>query len=180
MEVYRNDFIAERESREAQHADLLHQQEECERLRGENEDLQRELDNLANDQMAEMQRRHGSHVPHHSVMGLVNQPGFRNGFYRRGGEPDPREGFEAGRGRNAPRNFDEQSEDPYQCHGCRHNFVRFSELQAHVVECPAALHGNGPPQPGGGNSQPYCPKCGNEFPDLDTLQIHVLECLDTD
>ncbi|XP_031566123.1 optineurin-like isoform X2 [Actinia tenebrosa] len=175
LEVYRNDFQAERESRERQH-------EEYERVRMENEDLQRELDNLANNQMAEMQRRHGSHVPHHSVIGLVNQQPFRNGFYRRGGEPDPRGGFESGGGRNAPGQGtpDEQSEDPYQCHGCRKNFVRFSELQTHVRECPAALHGNGPPQAGVGNSQPYCPKCGNEFPDLDTLQIHVLECLDTE
>lgn len=144
----------------------------------ENEDLQRELENATNNPMAEMQRRHGSHLPHpHSVIGHVNQPGFRSGFYRRGGEPDPREGIEPGGGRSAP---DEQAEDPYQCHGCRQNFVRFSELQAHARECPAVLRGNGPPQPGGGNSQPYCPKCGNEFPDLDTLQIHVLECLDTD
>lgn len=177
MEVYFNDFKAEREARERQHADLLNLQEQNQRLVEANRGLQRELDNLQNNhQMAEMQRRHLSHT------GSVNYnpEAFRQGFQtRRGGDPVQRlEDFEWPRdqqrpeSRPPPQDQEHELEEPFNCPGCGLEFWSFDAGEQHVRQCQAAMQRNRQPI---NNNQ--CPICGNEYPDQDTLEIHVQDCL---
>ncbi|XP_032219982.2 trichohyalin [Nematostella vectensis] len=190
VKAYQEDFNAEREAREAKNTELLSLRERVDHLQFENQELRAELDNVNQEQMAEMQRRHGSHVPVTTATGYPPQyvtgnpqswyPGAeaQGGFFRRGGEPAPPD-----QGPGAPRaevHPPEGPDEPWMCPGCRLIVESFDQLQIHCARCGPA-NGEGAAQPGPDHSQHgCCPKCGDHFPDLDTLGIHVNECLDRD
>ena len=176
LEVYRADFQVEREAREKQHEEILRLREETQRLQQENQRYQDEMDRLGNEQMVEMQRRHGSFVQE------PQQPQQPRGWFDAmpallfaRGSPEMQEGHQIpGHGRMAggaqEQRAGEVEAEGWQCPTCRREFPNFDNLQIHAVEC------------NGTQAAPenQCPKCMNVFPDWDTLAIHVEECLEQD
>ncbi|XP_033746727.1 NF-kappa-B essential modulator-like isoform X2 [Pecten maximus] len=147
-DVWKMDFDAERNSRERQHAENQQLKQEFHSLQLQNQQLMDELETLSKGQFAEMQRKHGGVGSHQQQMQNYLQVGTRQ----------------------APVVHRPPIQYPYQ---------------DNINMTPPAPHTQQPASRGiesyqeEGEYQPLCcPKCGIQCPEVDTLQIHVLECID--
>ncbi|XP_078676473.1 optineurin-like isoform X1 [Branchiostoma floridae x Branchiostoma belcheri] len=166
-DVFRQDFEAEREARQKAHGDMQTLEQQNQELQLENQQLRDEMEVYTRNALGEMQRRHvgAPPSPPGNAMPRPNNPppmeyAGNYGYPRGYPYPGPHEDFY----------YDAQvGNDPLQPVNMAQ--PRVQNLQVHVpqvVQRPASPD----------TEEKSCPKCNNVFPDLDTLQIHVMECLD--
>lgn len=147
-DVWKMDFDAERNSRERQHAENQQMKQELHSLQIQNQQLLDELETLSKGQFAEMQRKHGGVGSHQQQMHNLLQVGSQQ----------------------TPVVHRPPIQYPYQ------DNINMTPPAPHIPQ--SASRGSGS-HPEDGDYQPLCcPKCNVPCPDVDTLQIHVLDCID--
>nr|UXE43291.1 NF-kappa-B essential modulator [Azumapecten farreri] len=171
-EVWKMDFDAERNSRERQHADNQQLQQEFHNLQLQNQQLLDELETLSKGQFAEMQRKHGGAGSHQQMMQNYLQMAPSTPVVHR---PPIQYPYQNNINATPPAPHTPQPAHPYV------NYPYPTQQYPGGVEA-----GHGQPSSRGSGSFPEegdyqplcCPKCNLACPDVDTLQIHVLDCID--
>lgn len=181
-DLWRQDFDAERNARERQVAEKETILQEMRNLELKNQQLIDELESYSRKSLAEMQRRHATPTYQQQLQSHLQQgnQGGAIGYY-----PGPQV--------TSPSSYQTQHTPPrgsgYQYGGN----MGYSSQQPveHGTDDGDATKPVNPPQLSQphsnssagshqeeGDNQLSCPKCGVVCPDLDSLQIHVLDCLD--
>ncbi|XP_061187391.1 optineurin-like [Saccostrea echinata] len=155
-EVWKSDFDAERDARERLHAEKTQLENDYKQLQLRNQQLLDEMENFSKRQFQEMQQRHSNPGYQHTL-----QQHLRVG---------------------------------HQNHGNPYQLTQYPP-QSYPTQAPGAgaMYNDGRPPPSVSTSQVHsesgegeephqfeCPKCNQTCPDMDTLQIHVLDCIDQD
>ncbi|XP_066284180.1 optineurin-like [Branchiostoma lanceolatum] len=168
-DVFRQDFEAEREARQKAHGDMQTLEQQNQELQLENQQLRDEMEVYTRNALGEMQRRHvgapqmnppspPANVPRANLppMEYAGNYGYPRGYPY----PGPHEDFF----------YDGQmgNNDHLQPVNMAQPRVQNIQQGALGIQRPASPD----------TEEKSCPKCNNVFPDLDTLQIHVMECLD--
>nr|XP_022302168.1 optineurin-like [Crassostrea virginica]XP_022302169.1 optineurin-like [Crassostrea virginica] len=153
-EVWKSDFDAERDARERLHAEKGQLENEFKQVQLRNQQLLDEMESLSKRQFQEMQQRHSNQGYQHSL-----QQHLRVGQQNHGSPYHP------------PQQYPQQS----------HTRSTSGSGDMYLRSPPATLDQT----PGGSQDteemhQFECPKCNQTCPDMDTLQIHVLDCIDQD
>ncbi|XP_071810140.1 optineurin-like [Asterias amurensis] len=156
-EIYKNDFDAERAAREKSHTDMELLMVDMERLREDNQRMQEELATHTKVQLQQMQNRHSTGS---------SSGGFYNTLVR------PFVGPRIGGRRSASESLPETDSDFVGLDVSQVGDRVFDEAGTGVDHrMPASNH------PPSSSAIIRCPKCQDEFPDIDTLQIHMLDCI---
>lgn len=153
-EVWKSDFDAERDSRERLHAEKSQLENELKQLQLRNQQLLDEMENFSKRQFQEMQQRHASQGYQHSL-----QQHLRVGQQNHGSPYQPPA-------------YPTQSYPGTTSGGGAMYDNRSATMNM------GQSHGGS--QEGEEPQQFECPKCNQTCPDMDTLQIHVLDCIDQD
>ncbi|XP_060079017.1 NF-kappa-B essential modulator-like [Ylistrum balloti] len=173
-DVWKQDFDAERNSRERQHAENQQLRQEVHSLQLQNQQLMDELETLSKGQFAEMQRKHVGAGSHQQQM---------QNYLQVGGSPTPvvhRPPIQY----PYQENINVTPPAPHTQQQPAHRYVNYpyptqqypGGVEAHQAQ--SMSRGSGSQQEDN-DYQPYCcPKCNAQCPDVDTLQIHVLDCID--
>uniref|UniRef100_A0A8W8M5U9 CCHC NOA-type domain-containing protein n=1 Tax=Magallana gigas TaxID=29159 RepID=A0A8W8M5U9_MAGGI len=153
-EVWKSDFDAERDSRERLHAEKSQLENELKQLQLRNQQLLDEMENFSKRQFQEMQQRHANQGFQHSL-----QQHLRVGQQNHGSPYQP------------PTYTTQSYPGPAAGAGAVYDnrSTNMTMGQSH-----------GGSQEGEELQQFECPKCNQTCPDMDTLQIHVLDCIDQD
>ncbi|XP_022081251.1 optineurin-like isoform X2 [Acanthaster planci] len=185
-EIYKNDFDAEREAREKAHTEREALMDELEAVKELNQQMQDQLASHAQTQLQQMQHRHSNTLGGSSGGGSGG--GVGSTLYERfisrplnalSGAQARRndQGYAGGRdyGSGGP-----YEEEPYDTIPEMDPGVDVDQAGRGTAD----LANAGRMSPGVDQSHsqqpitnPTCPKCQNEFPDIDTLQIHMLDCI---
>ncbi|XP_070559297.1 optineurin-like isoform X2 [Ptychodera flava] len=166
-DIFQADFQAEREAREKAHGDKEAMMQEMMQLRLENQQLQDELNTYTNNQLVEMQRRHGG--AHPGGRAGFQQPG-RGYMYPAGLYPD-------GEGIDRP-GRDVRGGVVGIADGMGHqDDHRGGNILIARGEGAEANQGGSYEHQAAHNPEFVCPKCEQSYPDMDTLQIHILDCI---
>ena len=162
LETYKSDFLAERQSKERVHSELMNLRDSYTNLDRENKRLSEDLDKSQSRTMADMQRRHPN-----PTRSSFDSPSY-SPFSSTGSDRGHYAGHNGG---------------PYGEHG---NLPMQQPM--HYPPSTQQFYSRGPTnQPDSLNtngvedrndSVRQCPKCNKALPDLDSLQIHVMDCLD--
>ncbi|XP_038054539.1 optineurin-like [Patiria miniata] len=181
-EIFKNDFDAERAAREKGHAEREALMAELEALREENQRMQEELASLTKTQLQQMQHRHGSTS---SGSGETIYERYISRPFGLGGS-QPRK-KNRGYGSSAEYGNAEPFDDNYEVIPDMNPGVDVDQVGRGTYDeigpgrIPAGMAGGVPNMDQGYPQRPIanptCPKCQNEFPDIDTLQIHMLDCI---
>ncbi|XP_048740268.2 NF-kappa-B essential modulator-like [Ostrea edulis] len=154
-EVWKSDFDAERDARERLHADKTQLEADFKQLQLRNQQLLDEMESFSKRQFQEMQQRHSNQGYQHSI-----QQHLRVGQQNHGSPYQfphyPPQGY------------------PSQSPGAG---AMYNEARSPVAAGGQTHSGS---QEGEDPQQFECPKCNQTCPDMDTLQIHVLDCIDQD
>ncbi|XP_052781085.1 optineurin-like [Mya arenaria] len=173
LEVYQQDFEAERNARERQVEEKENIIAEMKNLEVKNQQLLDEVESNSRRTLADMQRRHASPSYHQQLQNQLQ--GGSNVQHR---APSPGSNHQ-----QQPIRSGHQLQGGYQ--GQQVDRSHGDDLQQNTNFVPV-----NPPQfpgrpgsagSGGGQDEEgnqTCPKCGVYCPDMDTLQIHVLDCID--
>ncbi|XP_052678739.1 NF-kappa-B essential modulator-like [Crassostrea angulata] len=153
-EVWKSNFDAERDFRKRLHAEKSQLENKLKQLQFRNQQLLDEMENFSKRQFQEMQQRHTNQGFQHSL-----QQHLRVGQQNHGSpyQPPtyPTQSY-PGPAAGAGAVYDNRS-------------TNMTMGQSH-----------GGSQKGEELQQFECPKCNQTCPDMDTLQIHVLDCIDQD
>ncbi|XP_077870083.1 uncharacterized protein LOC100375641 isoform X2 [Saccoglossus kowalevskii] len=166
-DIYQADFQAEREAREKAHGEKEKLVQDIQDLQLENQQLQDDLNTLSKTQIAEMQKRHGKHEPRPAGAAGYTQPGRGYPY------PGPYYPRYYADGNNA----DERKNEPAPqgivdgMGGSQGDRLLARGDSAEQIS--SGTDRSASPVP----HQFTCPKCEAGFPDLDTLQIHILDCI---
>ncbi|XP_021357753.1 optineurin-like isoform X2 [Mizuhopecten yessoensis] len=176
-EVWKMDFDAERNSRERQHADNQQLQQEFHNLQLQNQQLLDELETLSKGQFAEMQRKHGGAGSHQQMMqNYLQVAGPSTPVIHRPPMQYPYQD-----------NINVTPPAPHTPHTPQPSAHPYVNYPYPPQQYPGGVEaGHGQPASRGSGSYPEegeyqplcCPKCNLSCPDVDTLQIHVLDCID--
>ncbi|XP_069141575.1 optineurin-like isoform X2 [Argopecten irradians] len=172
-DVWKMDFDAERNSRERQHAENQQMKQELHSLQIQNQQLLDELETLSKGQFAEMQRKHGGVGSHQQQMhNLLQVGGQQTPVVHR---PPIQYPYQDNINMTPPAPHIPQSTHSYVNYPYPPQQYPGGVDQGHAQ---SASRGSGS-HPEDGDYQPLCcPKCNVPCPDVDTLQIHVLDCID--
>lgn len=153
-EIFKRDFEVERKAREEQHTERQRLLTDMNQLQIQNQQLQDELDSYNRRQMEEFSMRYRNANQTPGGPGMFPRQVYGNQVYH----PQPH-----------PHHPPPQT--PHYLPPIRHD----------VNPSPSPTgHHRGSSSGGSGfeDSELRCPKCNVVCPDMDTLQIHVVECLD--
>lgn len=169
VDVYRNDFNAEREAREKQQNELVQQRERVKELSIENHRMREQLQMFSTSQLSGMARRHGTQSQHFTppkqpIYETVHNPGHYGVRSTGSVSHHPQDYHQHGR---RPGSSGSQYGSNPSMYG-RGGDNRGSNSS---IESASADKSDD-------TEQRKCPKCDKLFPDLDTLQIHLMDCLD--
>ncbi|KAK3103531.1 hypothetical protein FSP39_019905 [Pinctada imbricata] len=155
-EVWKADFDAERAARETQHHEKEKLKDEIKQLQIRNQQLQDEMESSSKRQFSEMQQKH---APINYQQTLQQRLGVT---------PPPTGGYPQYNPQGA-HNFAYPHANPHPGSQGVTYPPQYSQMHPNPYQ-PYPEHA----RPGGQN----VPKCGQLCPDMDTLQIHVLECIE--
>ncbi|KAL4227194.1 hypothetical protein ACF0H5_015167 [Mactra antiquata] len=201
-ELWKQDFDAERYARERQVAEKESILQEMKNLELKNQQLMDELDNYSRQSLVEMQRRHAAPMYQQQLQNRLQgnqqqgmypqQQPAANQFPQHQGALGGNQGQQMSpRNQIQPRQQQQQvsprqhggnvgiynTQQPME-HGGDDNIAGHQEIQPVPVQFQQPQsHGSSNNQEEGDN-QLTCPKCGITCPDLDSLQVHVLDCID--
>lgn len=152
-EIWQADFHAEREAREKMHNEKEALIQEMNQLQIQNQQLLDELESLSKGQFLEIQKRHAQPQHHYA-----NQ--LRSRLYVAG--PNQPFVYPSQQSASPERGADKVVQYPQQ------------------TTQPRRLEENSSPSAGQQTEEDIlnCPKCNQVCPDLDSLQIHVLDCIE--
>lgn len=193
-DVWKQDFDAERNARERQVQEKEGVLQEMKNLQTQNQQLLDEIESYSRRSLAEMQRRHAPGPHHHQMQ--QQWPQYPHG-HPQGHQPVPQPvqiqyphgqpQYPPGQGQKSP------GQQPYP------QGPQYPQQQPVAYPHPPGSQprAEAPPRPPPSPNQPNsrqsqsssshqdegevqmtCPKCGITCPDLDTLQIHVIDCID--
>lgn len=193
-DVWKQDFDAERNARERQVQEKEGVLQEMKNLQTQNQQLLDEIETYSRRSLAEMQRRHAPGPHHHQMQ--QQWPQYPQG-HPQGHQPAPQPvqiqyphgqpQYPPGQGQNL------SGQQPYP------QGPQYPQQQpvAYPHSPGGQSRAEAPPRPPPSPNQPNsrqsqsssshqeegevqmtCPKCGITCPDLDTLQIHVIDCID--
>ncbi|KAL3852936.1 hypothetical protein ACJMK2_016541 [Sinanodonta woodiana] len=158
-DIWKQDFDAEREAREMQHTEKERILTDMKNLEIQNQQLIEEIEQLSKKSLAEMQQRH-AHV------GTSYQRQVQNQL-----QPQQHHQYP-----NQPTTRYSPQIPGHLVHSELTSPGVKTGQQSPTVSQPNSRVSAGSQEEG--EPQMTCPKCGLPCPDLDTLQIHVLECLE--
>ncbi|KAK3601595.1 hypothetical protein CHS0354_027842 [Potamilus streckersoni] len=158
-DIWKQDFDAEREAREMQHTEKERILADMKNLEIQNQQLIEEIEQLSKKSLAEMQQRHA-----HG--GTTYQRQVQNQLQPQQHHQYPNQPTT----RYSPQIPAHHGNSELINHGVR------TSQQSPTISQPSSRASGGSQEEG--EPQMTCPKCGLPCPDLDTLQIHVLECLE--
>lgn len=160
MDQYAQDFQVEREAREKQQGELINLKDTNDNLMRQIENLRQELNINTNNRMREQryymqqqqqeQGRWQQHQPQQPLPNNYSQSANRNYPQR---YPDQHARFN----NRSPYDYGGNNSNLYGRGGNSENF--YEEIDSEEVEV-------------------HCPKCGGAQPDRDSLQVHLVDCLD--
>ncbi|KAL5014121.1 hypothetical protein ScPMuIL_008391 [Solemya velum] len=156
-EVFKIDFDAERQAREHLHAEKEKLVQEMHNLQIQNQQLLDEVEKLSKRQLVEMQQRHvpvsyGQAMHNYLHIGGSNYPSGQRGY-----------------------NYDSMGPQHAQMTASRDP----SSVDTSTTSGQPPSRISGASQHDEGEHPLFnCPKCDMQCPDIDTLQIHVMECID--
>lgn len=206
-DVWKQDFDAERNARERQVQEKESILQEMKNLQTQNQQLLDEIEGYSRRSLAEMQRRHVPQAGSHQQQIRAQLQGSPTGYpqqypqnqppYPQGSPQNP-QGQPQGQPPGQPQYPTGPGHPPGQVPYPQQGQPQYPPPQQPLVyphmyqpESPRAeIQARPPPSPQptsrqSGSShqeeaepQMSCPKCGMTCPDLDTLQIHVLDCID--
>ncbi|XP_077991141.1 uncharacterized protein LOC144445309 isoform X2 [Glandiceps talaboti] len=173
-DIYQADFQAEREAREKAHGEREALMQEIQQLQLENQQLQDDLNTYTNTQIVEMQKRHGKQPDRRQQGGAAgySQPG--RGYPYPGGHYYPDGEAGALRVKREP----VETHPPGVADGMGHHDNRRETPVLLARGENAGVQVAGTDRPASPVGQLTCPKCEQHYPDMDTLQIHILDCID--
>ncbi|XP_045167332.2 optineurin-like [Mercenaria mercenaria] len=181
-DLWKQDFDAERYARERQVAEKESILQEMRNLELKNQQLIDELESYSRKSLAEMQRRHAAPSYQQQLQSHL-QPGNQGpplGYYQPtqtpGQQPQqtsPRAGYQYGSNiaYSPPQPVEHASGDD-TAQRPQDNVPQPTQLTQPTSHSSSSSHQEE------GDNPLTCPKCGIPCPDLDSLQIHVLDCLD--
>ncbi|XP_047125627.1 optineurin [Hydra vulgaris] len=154
MDAYENDFRAERAAREKIHQDLCRINEQLDEHILENTRLKEEIKHLTSSSLSDVQQRYSNS----SMTGRFNQS---NPHFFNSDRSAP-----LGNSRNGSNNHSYETNQSY--YNDEPNYFNRRKPFENVINQRPYYH----------SEEQKCPKCNQGFPDLDSLQLHVVECLD--
>ncbi|KAH3819413.1 optineurin-like isoform X3 [Dreissena polymorpha] len=177
-DVWKQDFDAERFARERQVEEKENLIQEMKNLELKNQQLLDELENYSRKSLAEMQRRHAS-PSHQQQLQSHLKVGNQTGPHRSQSPQNVLYGARSQQGSPRP-----GAQSPAGSHGQPVEHGQEDNMGATNVGSVNQLPPQAHSQSSAGSSgqdedeNQKCPKCDKWCPDMDSLQIHVIECLD--